>query len=212
MNFSSSLTDPQLPLVVDTSVLISIQSCGQGEKIFSSIPNPIIVPKVVADEFQRGTEDKSFLPKLVLSQHLLLEDATETEDETYFNLLMSLDDGESATIAIAFHRKFLPVIDERKGRAKASALNSKLVPGWSLDLLQHQAVVEILGESKTADLIFLALRNSHMRIPEERADEIISLIGEGRARECTCLPSYNRRFRLAALIERKESPGLPGLI
>lgn len=197
MNFSNSLTDAQMPLVVDTSVLISIHSCGQGEQIFTTIPNPIIVPKVVADEFQHGTEDKLFLPKLISSNIVLEEETTEAEDETYFELLKSLDDGESATIAIAFHRKFLPIIDERKGRAKAIELDSTLIPGWSLDLLQHPTIGKLLGESRNVDLIFLALRHSHMRIPEEKADEIISLIGESRARECTCLPGYNKRFRLS---------------
>jgi len=195
MNFSNSLTDAKMPLVVDTSVLISIHSCGQGERIFSTIPNPIIVPKVVADEFQRGTEDKLFLPKLISSNVVLVEETTEEEDETYLELLKSLDDGESATIAIAFHRKFLPIIDERKGRTKAIELDAKLIPGWSLDLFQHPAIGKLLGEYKNIELIFLALRDSHMRIPEEKADEIINLLGESRARECTCLPSYNRRFR-----------------
>lgn len=195
MNFSNSLTDAKMPLVVDTSVLISIHSCGQGERIFSTIPNPIIVPKVVADEFQRGTADKPFLPKLISSKVVLVEDTTEDEDSTYFELLKSLDDGESATIATAFHRKFLPIIDERKGRTKAIELDANLIPGWSLDLLQHPAIGKLMGVSKNIDLIFLALRDSHMRIPEEKAEEIINLIGESRARECTCLPGYNRRFR-----------------
>jgi predicted nucleic acid-binding protein len=194
MNFSSSLTDAQLALVIDASVLISIHSCTYGKEILSAIPNEIIVPKIVAAEFERGTEDKMFLPELVRAEIVAVHETNDDEDEIFEKLITTLDDGESATIAIAINRNFLPIIDERKGRAHAIALRSSLEPGWSLDLLRHSQVISTLGELKAIEALFLALRESHMRIPEERADQIIALIGSDRAKECTCLPGYRKRF------------------
>ena len=127
---------------------------------------------------------------------MTVHDTTDEEDEIFEKLVTTLDDGESATIAIAVNRSFLPIIDEKKGRARAALLQRSLEPGWSLDLLRHPQVISTLGSPTDVDALFLALRESHMRIPEERTDEIIALIGEDRAKECTCLPGYKKRFGL----------------
>lgn len=194
MNFSSSLTDDQLPLVLDASALISVHATTYGVQVLSAIPNQIIVPQIVAAEFQRGTEDKVFLSELVDAGTVAIYDLTDEEYEFFGTLITDLDDGESATLAIAISRNCLPIIDERKGRARAISLVSSLEAGWSLDLIRHPMVLSSLGSPADVDALFLALRESHMRIPDDRADEVIALIGEQRARECTCLPGYKRRF------------------
>jgi predicted nucleic acid-binding protein len=195
MNFSDSLNNDKLALVLDASVLISINSCTYGKEIFSAIPNKIIVPKVVIEEFNRGTSDKNFLPELLAAGVLAAEDTTDEHEELLEQLLTTLDDGESATIAIAIKSNSLPVVDERKGRARATFLHASLDPAWSLDLLLHPEFITKVGSEKATEAVYLALRESHMRISELRADEIISLIGIEKARECICLPGYGRRFR-----------------
>lgn len=162
--------------------------------MFSAISNRIIIPRIVSSEFNRGTDDKLFLPELVQSQIVEIEDMTEEEDNIYLELTSSLDDGESATIAIAKIRGFLPIIDERKGRAKAAGMMAPRIPGWSLDIFRHAEVLSFLGQKDAIEALFMALRESHMRIPENSVDEVIALIGRDRAKECTCLPGYGRRF------------------
>jgi len=194
MNFSSSLTDHQLPMVIDTSVLINLHSCTYGRQILTTIPNKIIVPKLVAGEFERGIDDKAFLTNLVSERIAEIDDTNEDEDIIFGRLIMTLDDGESATIAIAINRGFLPIIDERKGRAQLKLMKPDLEPGWSIDLIRHPVVASQLGPTTVVEALYLALRVSHMRIPEEGAEEVIALIGEKRARECTCIPNYKKRF------------------
>ena len=95
-----------------------------------------------------------------------------------------------ATIAIAVTRHLLPVIDERKGRARAIALMETREPDWSLDILRHPLVTADLGDQAAVEALYLALRDGRMRIPSEITDYVIALIGMGRAIDCTCLPGY----------------------
>ena len=60
MNFSSSLINDRLALVIDASVLISIHSCTYGKLILSAIPNGIIVPKVVPASSSGGLQTNCF--------------------------------------------------------------------------------------------------------------------------------------------------------
>jgi hypothetical protein len=106
----------------------------------------------------------------------------------------SMDDGEAATIAVAAARDLLPVIDEKRGRARASILMKARVPGWSLDLFRHPTAIALLGDHSAVQALYLALRDGRMRIPSESANDVIALIGMERSRECICLPGYRERF------------------
>jgi predicted nucleic acid-binding protein len=201
MPSSSSLIDDPQPLVLDTSVVINLHACSYGERILIAIPNDILVPKIVAGELEHETSRKngeqSFLHGLAASGKVTLANMTDEEYELFHQLTSgpsSLDDGEAATIAIAATRHFIPVIDEKKGRARASALIETLEPGWSLDLLRHPLVVASLGDQVAIDALYLALRHGRMRIPSDRAEYIIGLIGQECSNDCTCLPGYRERF------------------
>ncbi len=193
MNFVSSLIDVNLPLALDASVLISLHASTYGGQILSTIPNKIIVPKIVATECERGP-DKTFLQDLARKGVLEIHDLTDDEYELFGKIASTLDDGESATLAISISRAFLPVIDERKGRTYARSLISSLEPGWTFDLIRHPAVTAALGENDSVRALFLALRESHMRVSDEHVDKVIALIGEEKARQCICLPNYKKRF------------------
>ena len=113
--------------------------------------------------------------------------------EELTSLDRSLGDGEAATIAVAAGLGQLAVIDERKGRARAQEWCGGLVPGWSLDLFRHPAVVAALGERMAIEALFLALRDARMRVHDEHCDDVVRLIGEQRAIECNSLPNYKTR-------------------
>ncbi|MCQ0990336.1 DNA-binding protein [Jiella marina] len=202
MNWSSSLINVDVPLVLDTSVLINLHACQSGALILNAIPNQILVPQEVAGELDHETGhqngEQGFLREAVASGTAVVEAMTDNEYELFLHLLTSspsLDDGEAATIAIASKRGLCPVLDERRGRKRSRehCRNGQLA-GWSLDLLTHPVVSTNLGEASVVDAVFLALRDGRMRIPPESADSVIAAIGEARARECTCLPQYKERF------------------
>jgi predicted nucleic acid-binding protein len=201
MSCSSSLIDVADPLALDTSVLINLHACKYGERILTAIPNDIIVPEIVAGELEHETSRRNgehrFLQGLVTDGIVTLITMTDPEYEIYHELTStspSLDDGEAATIAIAAARHFLPIIDERRGRSRASALVNARTPGWSLSLFRHPAVIAVLGDQLAVEALYLALRDGRMRIPSESGDGVVALIGMERSRECTCLPGYRERF------------------
>lgn len=205
MTFSSSLTDDPRPLVLDTSVLINLHACTFGDRILLTIPNAIVVPEVVADELDtetgRRNGDHGFVHGLVDQEKISIVAMTDEEYELFSALTSgtpSLDDGEAATIAVAASREFRAVIDERKGRAQAVTLMGGEEPGWTIDLLQHPAARRSLGDADQTEAIYLALREGRMRIPQERGDAIVALIGMQRALCCSCLPNYK------GLIKRRE--------
>lgn len=202
MSWSSSLISVEVPLVLDTSVLINLHACGCGAHILRALPNRVVVPQEVATELDHETSrangEQGFLKHIVDSENAVIEAMTEEEVEVFLHLVTSspsLGDGEAATIAIASKRGLWPVLDERRGRNRASEhCGDKLPAGWSLDLLMHPAVSTALGQVSAADALFLALRDGRMRIPPESVDFVVAAIGETRARECTCLPQYKNRF------------------
>jgi predicted nucleic acid-binding protein len=201
MSCSSSLIDIVDPLVLDTSVLINLHACKYGERILTAIPNDVVVPEIVAGELEHETSRRNgehgFLHGLMTDGIVTLATMTEAEYEIFSDLTStspSLDDGEAATIAIAAARQLLPVIDERRGRSRASALIQTRTPGWSLDLFRHPTVIAVLGDQPAVEALYLALRDGRMRIPSESGDGVIALIGMERSRDCTCLPGYRERF------------------
>lgn len=203
MSCSSSLIDFANPLVLDTSVLINLHACKYGERILAAIPNDIVVPEIVAGELEHETSrrngENTFLHRLVAGGIVTLTELTDVESEIFHELTSaspSLDDGEAATIAVAASRYLLPVIDERKGRTRASILMKARAPGWSLDLFRHPTAIADLGDQPAVEALYHALRDGRMRIPSESADSVIALIGLERSRSCTCLPGYRERFGL----------------
>lgn len=201
MSHSSHLNNIADPLILDTSVLINLHASKKGDRILRAIPNDIVVSEIVADELEHETSrqngEHSFLSALVIDDVVTLAKLTDAEYEIFSELTVtspSLDDGEAATISIAASRYFLPIIDERRGRARANSLVRNGESGWSLDLFRHPVVVANLGNQAAIEALYFALRDGRMRIPSESADGIIALIGLERSRECTSLPGYRGRF------------------
>lgn len=199
MKFSSLLTDYRLSMVIDTSVVINLHACGHGVQIVAAIPNPILIPRIAVDELQFGTAERNFLQSLFDSRLVMPVELDEDEYLVFQELTSispTVDDGEAATIAVSHGRNALAIIDDRKGRARATSVIPSSEPGWSLDLLCHFEVISQLGSTVHTEAIYLALHKGRMRIPAQRTDEVISLVGIERAKECTCLPGYKERFGL----------------
>lgn len=197
----SNFPTEERALIIDTSVVINLHGCTYGAEILSAIPNQVVVPEIVAAELDnersRRTGEHAFFQSLVDAGNIGIVSLTEAEYKVYEELVSgspSLDDGEAATVAVAASRKLFPIIDDKKGRNGALSLMAKEEPGWSLDLFRHSAVILSLGEGQALEALFRSLRDARMRIPPDRADEVIALIGVDRAKECKCLPGYKDRF------------------
>ncbi|TAJ74915.1 MAG: DNA-binding protein [Sphingobium sp.] len=189
-------------LVLDTSVVINLYASGHGEKVVAALPFRLVVAGIVSDELDRQSSrssgERNFLAQACNLGLIELIEMTDEEYQMFTNLVVvapSLDDGEAATIAIARSRNFVPVIDERKGRARALAL-IKQSPAWSLNLIRHPTVVCELGERIATEALHNALRVGRMRIAPDHTDQVISVIGLEKARKCTCLPGYKERFQV----------------
>ena len=201
MTYSSSLANDLRPLVFDTSVLINLYACSYGERILDALPNAIIVPEAVAGELgyetSRKNAERSFLHSLLAGGRATLGKLADKENMLFAKLISgyrSLGDGEAATIAIAANRQLLALLDDRKARVIAVRALGDQDPGWSLDLFRHPSVTSALGESTAINALYYALRDGRMRIPVESTKHIIGLLGSERARQCTCLPDYRKRF------------------
>ncbi len=200
MVYSNSLASDGRSLVLDTSVLINLHGCTLGEPILEALPNNILVAGVVVEELESETSrrngEHSFLNKLIGNGKVERVELTKDETSLFQRLVAgssSLDDGEAATIAVAYNRQVLPVVDERRGRNWISESSMTVPTCWSLDLLLHPQVKAALGAARVVEAVYLALRNARMRVPDEFCDDVVALIGEERAIECNCLPGYKRR-------------------
>lgn len=205
MTCLSSLSDTLTPIVPDTSVLINLHACSFGERVLCSIPNEIVVPEIVIAELDHETShangENDFIQNLISHNFIKvvpLDDAAYRIFEALITSPCSLDDGEAAAIAIAATRGFVPVIDERKGRAQAEAVMHGQSAAWSLDLLVHPAVQAGLPDGAYVEAVYMALSEGRMRIDEERCDAVVALIGVERAIRCTSLPGFRSRQEIWA--------------
>jgi predicted nucleic acid-binding protein len=205
MTCSSSLSETLTPIVPDTSVLINLHACSFGEQVLRSIPNEIVVPDVVVTELDHETSrangENDFVQNFIsqgIIQVASLDDGAYRIFETLIASPGSLDDGEAATIAVAATQGLVPVIDERRGRARAEAVMNGKFPAWSLDLLVHPAVQAGLPGGAYIDAVYMALSEGRMRIDEERCDAVVALIGIERAGRCTSLPGFRLRRQIWA--------------
>lgn len=200
MSCLSFLTDNVTPLILDTSVLINLHACSYGEEALAAMPNKLLVSDIVVRELSHETShsngENEFILRLMSKSIIQVVKLDDDDYQIYETLICgvgSLDDGEAATIAVAVAKGFVPVIDERKGRARAAALIGGRLIAWSLDLFLHPSVEIGLSGDGHNEAIYLALRDGRMRIDEQRCDAVVKLIGVERALHCNSLPGFKAR-------------------
>lgn len=197
MTISSFLTDDQITIILDTSVVINLSACTFGSRILRALPNKIVIAGIASSELKHGTEERDFFEEILNEGIVTTSELTSQEYGIFADLTSkspTIHDGEAATIAIAHRRNWFPVIDDERGRSRAISLMALPEPGWSVEVFRHPSVISELGQPVDVEALFLALREGRMRIPISRREEVILLIGEDRARDCTCLPGYKERF------------------
>lgn len=184
-------------IVLDSSAVINILACGQSARFLTTLGCSVVIPRQVIDEisrepmqhFDNGDSFSSLLQSGLLLPHDLV-------DEYYLSFLdlvgaaspNSLGDGEAATIASAEQLQCAAVIDERKATRIARNRRDPGLTTCTVDLYAYGLTTARYSRDDVASLVFSSMQYARMRIPPDRRAWVVDLIGEDRARQCTCFP------------------------
>jgi predicted nucleic acid-binding protein len=197
MGSQTFLTDPQIPLVADSSTVINLIATGCAPTIIRAIPNPIVAVDIIPDELdtgrRRGRPHAERLQELAAARHIEIVKLSKPGWQHFETLVVgpaaeSLDDGEAATIAYAAERGAVAILDEKKGTRLCTRRFPSVGVITTLDLLLHPQVRLSLGKDPFADAVFAALLDARMAVFPRHFDEVVRLIGPERAARCPSLP------------------------
>ncbi len=198
MRSPTFLTDPNLPLVADSSTVINLIATGCAPTIIRAVPNRIVVVDVIPGELdtgrQRGRVHAERLQRELVSAGHVEIVALSDAGWLHFERLVAgpapqtLDDGEAATIAYALERGAVAIIDEKKGTRLCASRFPRLGVVSTVDVLLHPEVRHKLGDAAFSDAVFAALRDARMAVFPHHLDEIVRIIGAQRATQCLSLP------------------------
>lgn len=203
MGSPTFLTDPQIPIVADTSAVINLIATGCAPTIIGAIPNPIVAVDIIPDELdtgrQRGRPHAERLKELVAAKHIEIVKLSDTGWQYFETLVVgpaeeTLDDGEAATIAYAAQRGAVAIIDEKKGTRLCTRRFPNIGVMTTVDVLLHPEVRLTLGDRAFADAVFAALQDAKMAVFPHHVEEIVRLVGQERAVQCPSLPKTVRKL------------------
>lgn len=201
MTLLSFPSDRSVSLVADASVVINLNATGRAAEIITALPHALVVTDNAFEELKggrrNGHRDADLLQALIEQGVVQLATLGASGLPIYESLIegstaRTLDDGEAATIACAYERGGLAVIDERKARSICTANFPELGIATTVDLLFQETVVRTIGGDGHLNAVFLALRDARMRVIPEQIREVLSLLGEERAAICRSLPKKIR--------------------
>jgi predicted nucleic acid-binding protein len=112
---------------------------------------------------------------------------------TYLELGASgLDDGESATIALAIHSQATAVLDERRARRVFITHYSDRKLCSTVELLQTSYLQGYLSRHDLEFALLNALQIARMQVTPELLDWVIEIIGLEKAKQCSSLAKMLR--------------------
>jgi len=196
MTFSSSLTEEDRQLVLDSSVVINLLATEKPAPILSALAMPISVTDNVIREIElggiSGRPDASLLNDLIAKKILRVGQLEGPPLQMFFGLVSgstseSLGDGEAATLAFAYGTGCSAVIDEKKATRLSASRFASLRLATTIDILGHASVRSALGHAALAEATFQALRMARMQVREHQFDWVVKLIGERNVAACTSL-------------------------
>lgn len=195
-------TDPSQPLIADASVVINLNATLCAGQIIVSVPHKLHVTDNARIELQAGIRnghrDAEMLEELIKAGVVQIAELGAEGLAVYESLIegpreATLDDGEAATIACAFERKGIAIIDERKARGLCRTRFPDLPIVSSAEVLASHYVAKALGREAQITAVVNALQGGRMRVPLEHVGAIVALIGDEHALSCPSLPKSVRR-------------------
>jgi len=206
MGSLSCLTDPSLPVVIDTSAAINLMGSGFAYDIVRALPNRVVAVDTIPTELEsgrrRGRPHADLLEQIVANGGIEIVSLSESATEIFEGLVIgraadTLDDGEAATLAYAVDTGAIPIIDEKKAMRICDRRFPAMALGSSGDLFAHQAVLNRLGRDRLGRSVLNALQQARMQVQPHFLDWVVDLVGD-EAVHCTSLP---RSARLSAAAE-----------
>lgn len=197
----SSWPDRPLPLALDASAVINLNGSGRAADILRILGGEVLVASDVIRELRNGIPNrrKDSEKLAVLIDHGLVKEVKLGEPGLIlFERLAigaaasTLEDGEAATIALAFEQEVAAVIDESKGRRLCAVHAPKVRLIGSIELFLHDAVTKDLDKG-LAEAIFCALTIGRMHVLPMYDARVAKLLGPERAALCKSLPKSVRR-------------------
>ncbi|MGH2560420.1 MAG: hypothetical protein ACRDJH_15265 [Thermomicrobiales bacterium] len=148
---STSLSQSETT-ILDACVVINLHACRRIAEIIGTIPGPVVLADRVFQEcrfdpFSTSDNDgeraeRMDLRELIASERLgLIDDVSDDELRTYVDLAIDLDDGEAMTLALAIHRGYTVVTDDR---AAIRMLGARAPLRSTLDLVREWAEREAI--------------------------------------------------------------------
>lgn len=202
MTFSSCLTDQDKVIVLDASVIINLLATGYVTEILQALKASLVVTGHVVREIEQGAangrKEPKLLTELIDARFLQMKELSGPSLEHFFSMVSgktsdSLGDGEAATLAFAYSNGFSAAIDEKKATRIAGERFEAMKLVTTLDILAHELVRTLLGDTALASATFQALRVARMQVRPHQLDWVTQLIGEDNLTACASLKRYARR-------------------
>jgi predicted nucleic acid-binding protein len=193
--------DETRPVVADASVWINLVASGRAPDILGALPLPLQIPRIALDELERGRDKGRVtaerIEPLIAAGLVAVMHLAESAEEIYLSLVagsvrQTLDDGEAATLALALQAGGAAIIDERKAISLAALRFPDLRIISTTDLLMSGRLHSVLSRADLADVLYAALVDARMRVPDHLLDEVCELLGPSRILDCPSLPARVR--------------------
>jgi predicted nucleic acid-binding protein len=197
----SSLIDPSIIVVADTSTAINLNATGCAAQILGALPNRLHMTDIAIAELdidkRNGRQDGKLIAELITRGLVVTTPLGSTALGHFESLVIgrgkdTLDDGEASTMALSLELNGAAIIDERKAKRICGERFPRLAVGCTMDILSHDAVLASLGRQDQGNAVYQALQDARMRIPPHYMDWVIDLIGRERAAACPSLPRSSR--------------------
>ena len=201
MECQSSLDEPSVRLIADSSVVIYVDETGFSKEIWDALPHSVAVVEEVLRELEQGQQyghkNALKLRRLVCQGRIEIVKLGDIGENYYRRLIsgrgsQTLHDGETATVAYALEHDTVALVDEHKANKICEEQFSSMKRGCTVDILSHSTILNALGNNQLIEAVFRALIEGRMRVPRHHYDWVINLIGDTRAQQCPSLTRLRR--------------------
>jgi predicted nucleic acid-binding protein len=149
-------------LILDACCVLNFCASGNFLSILKSIPAEIVVAMVVQEhelktlqKLQDEGNEGANQFEAAIAQGLLkvVDFDSEEEEESFVNYAAILDDGESATFAIAVHRNWAIATDDKKAISFIQKKAPHLQVLSTIEIIKHWSEKEDFDSSKLRDVL-----------------------------------------------------------
>lgn len=163
-------------LILDASCLINLYASGKMEDILKAVPESVVVADYVLhqeslwiydgpSEAVREKKRPIDLQPFVSSHLLQVVDIEFPEEANLFvEFATKMDDGEALTGAIAVHRRWAIVVDDKRARNFFQREFSDLQMVYSLEIVKHWATTTKAPDAVVSTVLW-GIRNRGVYVP-----------------------------------------------